>query len=82
MQCVFREIIHMITPPKWNCLGKGQDFALLESYAKIDVHHLGGALVDENVTQMSVTKAQNVTCNRRGSDATRVCKGPLYPGLG
>jgi len=51
------KMIYTMTPPKRNCLGKGQNLALLECHSKIDVHHFGGALVDEDVTQVSVAEA-------------------------
>lgn len=76
-----RKMIHMI-PPERNCLGKGQNLALLESHTKIDMHHFSSTLINEDVTQVSVTETQNITRNRRGGDAACICESPLDPGLG
>lgn len=54
---------------------------MLERHAEVDVHYLGGALVDEDIAQVSVPEAQNVARDGRRGDAACVGQSPLDPGL-
>lgn len=62
--------------------GYAQSLALLEADVIVDMHHLAGIKVDENVIQVPVTQADDVADDGHHRDGVRVVLGGLPPATG
>lgn len=61
LTCDTHAINKVLRQPKRNQLRCVEEAPLLKGYPEVDMHNLSGALVDEDVVQVPVAQADNVS---------------------